>query len=95
MVETFVRNALVDHLEKNHLIRDTQHGFRKRKSCLSNLLEFLDKVTRAMDKGVSVNAVFLNFAKAFDKIPHGRLIEKLKADDVEVIAALDPGVAQE
>ena len=49
MFEKFVRNALVDHLQKNHFIRETQHGFRKRKSCLSNLLEFLDNVTRAVD----------------------------------------------
>ena len=76
------RNALVDHLEKTHLIRDTQHGFRKRKSCSSRLLEFLDKVTRAMDEGISDDAVFLNFAKAFDKVPHGRLIDKLKAHGV-------------
>ena len=82
MFETFAKNALVNHLEKNHLIRDTQHVFRKRKSCLSNLLEFLDKITRAVDEGVSVNAVFLDFAKAFDKVPHGRLIEKLKSHDM-------------
>ena len=68
-------------MEKNYLIRDTQHGFRKRKSCLSNLLEFLDKVTRAVDEGVSVDAVFLDFAKAFDKVLHDRLIEKLNAQD--------------
>ena len=67
MFETFARNALVDHLEKNHLITDTQHSFRKRKSCLSSLLEFLDKVTRAVDEGVSVDVVFLDFANLSTK----------------------------
>ena len=85
MSETFAGNGLVDLLKKNHLImliRDTQHGFRKKKSCLSNLLEFLDKVTKAVDEGVSVDAVFLDFAKAFDQVPHGRLIKKLKVNSV-------------
>ena len=77
---SYSRNALVYHLEKNHLIRDIHHGFRKRKSCLINLLEFLDKVTRAVDEEVGVDAGFLDFAKAFNKVPHG--IEKLKAHGV-------------
>ena len=49
---------------------------------LSNQLEFLDKVRRAVNEEVSVDAVFLDFAKAIDKVPHGRLIEKLKAHGV-------------
>ena len=52
------------------------------KSCLSNLLVFPDKVIRAVDEGVCVDAVFVDFAKAFDKVPHGSLIKKLKAHGV-------------
>ena len=59
------------------MISDTQHGFRKGGSCLSNLLQFLDKVTSAMDQDESMDVIFLDFAKAFDKVPHCRLLDKI------------------
>jgi len=49
LFESIIRGAVVDHLEKNHLIKDSQHGFRRGRSCITNLLEFLDKVTRSVD----------------------------------------------
>ena len=49
-----------------------------RKSCLSNLLEFLD-VTDAVDSGKPVDVIYLDFQKAFDKVPHVRLLNKLLA----------------
>jgi len=42
-------------------------------SCLTNLLTFIDKVTGSLDSGVNVDVIFLDFAKAFDKVPHQRL----------------------
>ena len=51
---------------------------RKGKSCLSNLLEFLDEVMSFVDKGVPVDVVYLDFQKAFDKVPHKRLLHKLE-----------------
>jgi len=77
MFESILRDALVEHLEKNALITDSQHGFRKGRFCLTNLLTFLDKVTGYVDSGSSVDAIFLDFAKAFDKVPHQRLAAKL------------------
>jgi len=77
MFESILRNALVEHLEKNALITDSQHGFRKGRYCLTNLLTFLEKVTGYVDSGSSVDAIFLDFAKAFDKVPHQRLTAKL------------------
>ena len=51
----------------------------KGKSCLTNLLEFLDKITMSIDDQVPVDTVYLDFSKAFDKVPHKRLISKLKS----------------
>jgi len=82
--EAIIRDALVRHLEDNHLITDSQHGFRKGRSCLINLLEFLDKVTGCIDIGENVDIVLLDFAKAFDKDPHKRLIWKCVATASEV-----------
>jgi len=81
--ETLVRDRLVKHLEENSLIRESQHGFRKGRSCLTNLLTFLDKVTGCIDSGNSVDVVFLDFAKAFDKVPHSRLAAKLRSHGID------------
>ena len=77
MFEAILRDAFVEHLEKNALITDSQHGFRKGRSCLTNLLTFLEKVTGYVDCGSYVDAIFLDFAKAFDKVPHRWLASKL------------------
>ena len=75
--ESIIRDFIVAHLELNEMINGTQHGFRKGGSCLSNLLQFLDQVTRSIEEDECVDVVYLDFAKAFDKVPHGRLMEKL------------------
>ena len=50
MLEALKRDALVNYLETNNLLRTSQHGFRKRRSCLTNLLTFLDGVTEGLDR---------------------------------------------
>jgi len=72
----------VYHLDKCELIRNSQHGFRKGYSCTSNLLVFLEKVTADIDAKHDMDTICLYFAKAFDKIPHKRLITKLKAHGI-------------
>ena len=64
-------------MESSKLI-DSKHGFRKGSSCLTNLLTFLDKVVHSVNEGYHVDVVFLDLAKAFDKVLHKRLLEKLK-----------------
>ena len=51
-------------------------------SCATNLLEFLEKATLAVDEGKAMDVVFLDFAKAFDKVPRERLLKKLYAHGV-------------
>jgi len=82
MFASIIRDAVVRHLEDNSLLRDSQHGFRKGRSCLTNLLTFMDKVTGYLDSGVPVDTVFLDFVKAFDKVPHRRLALKLESHGI-------------
>ena len=82
LFESIIRDTVVCHLEENRLILDSQHVFRKGRSCLSNLLTFLDKVSGYIDTNESVDVVFLDFAKAFDKVPHQRLIQKLLSHEI-------------
>ena len=49
----------------------------KNKSCLTNLLEFAEKISEYLDAGTPVDVIYLDFKKAFDKVPHERLIIKL------------------
>ena len=82
IMESILRDYIVEHLSRFKLVRSSQHGFMSGRSCLSNLLLFLDKVTGYVDQGSPVDVVYLDFQKAFDKVPHCRLISKLKAHGV-------------
>jgi len=85
--ESILRDAIIDHLVKNQLIRYSQHGFLRGRSCLSNLLTFFDKVTECVDRGVDVDIIFLDFAKASDKVPQARLMNKVPAHGVKGLVA--------
>jgi len=82
LLESIIRDSVVDHLESNKLVLESQHGFRRGRSCLSNLLSFLDEVIRSIDGGNAVDVIYLDFAKAFDKVPHRRLVMKLASHGI-------------
>jgi len=58
LFERIVRDSMVKFLEDNCLCGDSQHGFKKGRSCLSNLLVFFDKITGNLDSGANVDAIF-------------------------------------
>ena len=70
---------MIDFLVKHKLINPSQHGFLKARSCLSNLLCFFEEITKWVDEGSLVDVIYLDFQKSFDKVPHQRLILKLKS----------------
>ena len=81
-MESILKDCIISHLEHFSLIRNSQHGFMKGRSCLTNLLEFLENVTSELDDGNPVDVIYLDFAKAFDKVPHERLFRKLAAHGI-------------
>ena len=56
-----------------------QHGFVSRKSCFTNLLSTFEEWTSALDQGFGIDVIFLDYSKAFDSVPHQRLIVRLEA----------------
>ena len=79
LMESIIRDNLVDYLQRNNLLSNVQHGFIAQRSCTTNLLATLDAWTQSLDEGNPVDVIYLDFAKAFDSVPHRRLLEKLKA----------------
>ena len=77
--EKVVRNQLVAYIEKHNLFNITQHGFRFGRSCLSQLLEHYDKITKLMEDGHDVDIIYVDFAKAFDKVDINIAMAKIKS----------------
>jgi len=63
------------YLINNSLVSHYQHGFIPKISCFTNLLESLEAWTLAVDLGCDVDVIYLDNSKAFDSVPHLRLIE--------------------
>ena len=78
MLESIMKKQMVKYIENNSLLKNTQHGFLSGRSCLTNLLEYLEYVTCKIDEKKPVDVIYLDFSKAFDKVPHARLLMKLK-----------------
>ena len=82
LLESIIRDSMVTHLKARKLIGSTQHGFTQKRSCLTNLLEFMEIITKHVDNGHPVDVIYLDFQKASDKVPHVRLIKKVKAQRI-------------
>ena len=76
-MERIIRKHIVSHLEINSLVSEHQHGFTAKRSCQTNLLEALEEWTAITDEGKGLDIIFLDYQKAFDSVPHRRLLKKL------------------
>ena len=77
MLEHIIHSQIMGHLDINNILSDQQHGFRKKRSTESQLLLTLQDLTSGLNEGEQIDAVLLDFSKAFDKVPHERLAAKL------------------
>ena len=78
VLEQLIRDVVTDYLVSNNLLTSCQHGFIKGRSCITQLLATLDHWTKVMDRGGDIDAVYLDFSKCFDSVPHERLLIKLR-----------------
>ena len=79
LLEKIIRNKVVDNLEKQGFLHKDQHGFRYGLSCCTQLLVIMETWTRWFDLGLPWDAVYTDFSKAFDSVPHERLLKKVEA----------------
>jgi hypothetical protein len=77
LMESILADKIVEYLERNNLLRSSQHGFRHRPSCLTNLLSFFKNIIEIHDSKSPPDIIYLDFKKAFGKVPHNRLLNKL------------------
>ncbi|CAM5153498.1 unnamed protein product [Eretmochelys imbricata] len=78
IMEQVLKESILKHLEERKVIRNSQHGFTKDKSCLTNPIAFYDEITGSVDEEKAVDVLFLDFCKAFDMVSHSILASKLK-----------------
>ena len=81
--ERVLRKHLVQHLESQDLMNKSQHGFRDGLSTVTELLSYYDSILSMMEEGHAVHAIYLDFAKAFDKVDHQILLTKAKAYGIQ------------
>lgn len=77
LMEHILVSNMMSHLESHNILYEWQHGFRSRRSCETQLTTFIHHLAQNLDWGRQTDIVIMDFSKAFDKVPHRRLLQKL------------------
>ena len=78
IMEHIIYRNIMNHLEDNDILFANQLGFQKNNSCESQLILTVEDLAVNLDHGDQIDMIILDFSKAFDKVPHQRLISKLQ-----------------
>ena len=78
LLEHVVHSNIINFLEKFNVLDDAQHGFRKKRSCISQLIVTLNDFANCLKNKEQIDAILLDFSKAFDKEDHNGLLLKLE-----------------
>ena len=77
LLEHVISRHLRYHLEEHHILTDTNHGFRSGYSCETQLHTTMNDLLESFDVGKQTDVAILDLSKAFDTVPHSRLLHKL------------------
>ena len=78
ILEHLIYSSVYSHLETNSILCDAQHGFRKKRSCETQIIITVNEIASRLNLGKQVDVLTLDFSKAFDKVPHEQLFHKLQ-----------------
>ena len=78
VMEHIVHSSVMGHCDRNKILTNAQHGFCKKRSCESQLIITIHDIASKLERDSQVDIILLDFAKAFDKVPHHRLLHKLE-----------------
>lgn len=78
LFERVMRLKIVKYLEENNLLSDDQHGFRQYRSTVTQLLAHIDNIIQILETSDNADVIYLDFAKAFDKVDHTILLMKIE-----------------
>ena len=78
LIEHIIHSSVITHLENHSILTDFQHGFRKRRSTETQLILTVQDLVSNLNAGEQTDVILLDFSKAFDKVPHNRLLLKLQ-----------------
>lgn len=77
LLEHIISSAVMKYLSEHNFFSNNQHGFQKGRSCETQLFELITDLHQAVHDSIKIDAIFIDFKKAFDKVPHSRLMMKL------------------
>ena len=77
ILESIIREAILAYIKDNPILSDKQFGFLSGRSIVLQLLRVIDRWTEILDNGGVIDAIFCDFKKAFDTVPHNRLMDLL------------------
>ena len=78
ILEHILTSNIRKHLTINNILNDSQHGFRSKRSCETQLIISIQDLAKSLGYGNQIDVILLDFSKAFDKVPHKRLAQKLE-----------------
>ena len=83
LLESIIKGQIMEYMEKNDMFSEHQYGFRSGYSCVTQLLHIFEEWSASIDDNKAIDVIYLDFRKAFDTVPHKRLINKLKAYGIQ------------
>ena len=84
LLESILRDQIMNHLVNNNLISESQYGLLPVKSCTLQLLEMMNDWISLIDQRISIDVLYTDLRKAFDTVPHRRLLHKITSFGITV-----------